>query len=175
MSKSLGNYVGISEPPQEMFGKLMSIPDDLMWDYYELATDRSESEIVQLKNDVASGKLHPMDAKMKLAEEIVSTFHGTDAGRKAADHFQRVFRDRKAPAEAPVHKVPRGPAKKLTTLLVELNVAPSKSEAERLIKQKGVEIDGSTVEDFRKEIDFARPGAFLLRAGKKKFVQIVVE
>src|SRR5262245_19497693 len=79
MSKSLGNYVGITEPPQDMFGKLMSIPDELMWDYYELATDRSAQEIAQLKSEVASGKLHPMDAKMKLGEEIVSTFDGADA------------------------------------------------------------------------------------------------
>src|SRR6516165_3275976 len=100
MSKSLGNYVGITEPPEEMFGKLMSIPDELMWNYYELATDRSEQEIARLRSAVASGQLHPMDAKMKLGKEIVATFHGPDAGRKAADHFQRVFRDRQAPAEA---------------------------------------------------------------------------
>src|SRR5262249_17824817 len=73
MSKSLGNYVGITESPQDMFGKLMSIPDELMWNYYELASDRSKQEIAQLKRDVAAGKLHPMDAKMKLGEEIVST------------------------------------------------------------------------------------------------------
>src|SRR5499427_154961 len=172
MSKSLGNYVGITEPPQEMFGKLMSIPDELMWNYYELATDRSESEIAQLKNEVGSGKLHPMDAKMKLGEEIVSIFHGGDAGRKAAGNFQRVFRDRQPPSEAPVHKIQRGPGKKLTALMVELDLAPSKSEAERLIKQGGVEIDGQRVEDFRKEVDLTRPTEFLLRAGKKKFLRI---
>jgi len=175
MSKSLGNYVGITEPPEEMFGKLMSIPDELMWNYYELATDRSEQEIARLRSEVASGQLHPMDAKMKLGKEIVATFHGPDAGRKAADHFQRVFRDRQAPAEAAVKKISRGPAKKLTALLVELGLAPSKSEAERLIKQGGVEIDGQRVEDFRKEVDLTRPKEFLLRAGKKKFLRIVVE
>ena len=175
MSKSLGNYVGITEPPQEMFGKLMSIPDDLMWNYYDLATDRTESEIAQLKKEVASGKLHPMDAKMKLGEEIVSTFHGAEAGRKAADNFQRVFRDRQAPAEAPTHKIARGPAKKLTALLVELGLASSKSDAERLIKQGGVEIDEQRVDDFRKDIDLTQPGEFLLRAGKKKFLRIIVE
>ena len=175
MSKSLGNYIGITEPPQEMFGKLMSIPDELMWNYYELVTDRTEKEIAELKSEVASGKLHPMDAKMKLGEEVVTTFHGAEAGRKAADNFQRVFRDRQAPAEAPVHKLPNGPARRLTALLVELNLAPSKSEAERLIKQKGVEIDGATVDDFRKEIDLSHPGEFLLRAGKKNFLRIVVE
>jgi len=116
-----------------------------------------------------------MDAKMKLGAEIVSTFHGAEAGRKAADRFQRVFRDRQAPVEAPVRKIPRGPSKKLTALLVELSLAPSKAEAERLIKQGGVEIDGQRVNDFRKDVDLTGPADFLLRAGKKKFLRIVVE
>jgi tyrosyl-tRNA synthetase len=107
MSKSLGNYVGITEAPQEMFGKLMSIPDELMWSYYELVTDRAEDEIAALKKQVQNGKVHPMDIKMRLAEEVVSGFQGTDAGRKAAEHFQRVFRDREAPQEAPVKKISR--------------------------------------------------------------------
>lgn len=175
MSKSLGNYVGITEAPAEIFGKMMSIPDDLMWSYYELVTDRTPEEIAALKAEVSSGKLHPMDAKMRLGQEVVSGFHGTDAGTKAAANFQRVFRDREAPTEVPVQKIPRGPAKKLITLLVELGLAPSKSEAERLIKQKGIEINESPVEDFRKELDLSRAGEFLIRAGKKKFVRLVVE
>ena len=175
MSKSLGNYVAITEAPEEMFGKLMSIPDEVMWSYYELVTDRAPQEIAVLKEQVNSGALHPMNAKMRLAEEVVSGFHGVEAGRKAAENFQRVFRDRQAPTEAPVQKIPVGPAKKLTALLTELKLAPSKSEAERLIKQRGVEIDGVCVEDPRREMDFTKPGAFLLRAGKKKFVRIVVE
>jgi tyrosyl-tRNA synthetase len=175
MSKSLGNYVGITEAPQEIFGKLMSIADDLMWSYYELVTDRAPEEIAALKKEVSSGQLHPMDAKMKLATEVVSGFHGVDAGKKAADNFQRVFRDRAAPTEVPVQKLPRGPAKKLTALLVELELATSKSEAERLIKQKGIEINETLVDDFRREIDLSVPSEFLLRAGKKKFLRIVVE
>jgi tyrosyl-tRNA synthetase len=174
MSKSLGNYVGITEAPGEMFGKLMSIPDELMWPYYELVTDRTPQEIEALKKEVFSGKLHPMDAKMRLAEEVVSDFQGTDAGRKAADNFQRVFRDRQAPEEAPVQNLQRDGSKKLTAFLVELNLAPSKSEAERLIKQRGVEINGVCVEDPRKEVDLSQPGEFLLRAGKKKFVRVVI-
>jgi tyrosyl-tRNA synthetase len=175
MSKSLGNYVGITEAPGEMFGKIMSIPDELMWSYYELVTDRTPQQIAEWKKEVQDGKLHPMDAKMRLAEEVVNGFQGSEAGRRAAENFQRVFRDRQAPEEAPVQKVARGAAKKLTTLLVELKMAPSKSEAERLIKQRGVEIDEVCVEDPRKEIDLSRPGGFLLRAGKKKFVRVVVE
>jgi len=175
MSKSLGNYVGITEAPAEIFGKMMSIPDDLMWSYYELVTDRTPEEVAALKADVSSGKLHPMDAKMRLGQEVVSDFHGADAGKKAAENFQRVFRDREAPVEVPVQKIPRGPAKKLIALLVELQLAPSKSEAERLIKQKGVEINETPVEDFRKELDLSKPAEFLIRAGKKKFLRLVVE
>ena len=175
MSKSLGNYVGITEPPAEMFGKMMSIPDELMWSYYELVTDRTPLEIAELKKEVEEGKLHPMDAKMRLAEEVVGGFQGAEAGRKAAENFQRVFRERRAPEEAPVEKLPVGPPKKLTALLVELKLVASKSEAERLIKQRGVEINEACVEDARKEIDLSEPREFLLRAGKKKFVRVVVE
>jgi len=175
MSKSLGNYVGITEPPSEMFGKLMSIPDELMWSYYELLTDRTPKDIAALQKEVSGGELHPMDAKMRLAEEIISDFHEKDAARKAAENFQRVFRDRQAPAESPTVKLPKGPAKKLTALLVDLKLAPSKAEAERLIKQKAVEIDGATIEDSRKDLDLSKPVNLLLRAGKKKFVRIIVE
>jgi tyrosyl-tRNA synthetase len=175
MSKSLGNYVGITEPPNEMFGKMMSIPDELMWSYYELLTDRAPKEIVTLQKEVSAGKLHPMDAKMRLAEEVISDFQGKEAARKAAEHFQRVFRDRQAPEEAPTVRLARGQAQKLTALLVDLKLAPSKAEAERLIKQKAVEIDGVTIDDPRKDIDLSKPADFLLRAGKKKFVSVVVE
>ena len=175
MSKSLGNYVGITEAPGDMFGKMMSIPDELMWSYYELVTDRTPQEIADLKRQVESGTLHPMDAKMKLAEEVVGGFHGAEAARKAAENFQRVFRDRRAPDEAPIQKVAVGPAQKLVALLVAWKLAPSKSEAERLIKQRGVEIDEVCVEDPRKEIDLSHPSQFLLRAGKKKFLKVIVE
>jgi tyrosyl-tRNA synthetase len=174
MSKSLGNYIGITEAPNEIFGKIMSIPDDLMWSYYELVTDRTPAEIEVLQKQVSAGALHPMDAKMQLAREVIAGFQGEDAGRKAAENFQRIFRDRQAPEEAPVKKVPLGPPKKLTALLVELQLVPSKSEAIRLIEQGGVEIDGARVDDARKEIDMSKPREFLLRAGKKKFVRVVV-
>jgi tyrosyl-tRNA synthetase len=175
MSKSLGNYVGITESPTDIFGKLMSIPDELMWTYYDLVTDRTPEEIAALKKEVSSGAAHPMDVKMRLAQEVIAGFHGEEAARKAADNFQRVFRDRQAPAEAEVQRLPRGPAKKLVTLLAELKLAPSKSEAGRLIEQGGVEIDGVRVEDPRKDIDLTKPMEFLLRAGKKKFLRIIVD
>lgn len=174
MSKSLGNYIGITESPTEMFGKLMSIPDELIEPYYELLTDRSPQEIVNLKIAVAGGALHPMDAKMQLAQEIVAGFYGRAAGEKAAAEFQRVFRDRQAPEEAPVKNIRTGPPVTLKVFLHDLQVAASVGEAERLIKQGGVEIDGARVSDPRKEIDLRKPGEFLLRAGKKKFLKIVV-
>jgi tyrosyl-tRNA synthetase len=199
MSKSLGNYIGITEPPQEMFGKLMSIPDDLMWNYYELATDRTEKEIADLRNEVASGKLHPMDAKMKLGEEVVSTFHGAEAGRKAAENFQRVFRDRQAPTEMkeiPLKRVPGGVMTERRTsasvvepktiplsagfikwskLLADLQEVGSTSEAERIIKQNGFEVNGQSVGDPAAKINVDEPATYEVRVGKKKFLRIIVE
>jgi tyrosyl-tRNA synthetase len=175
MSKSLGNYVGITESPTQMFGKLMSISDELMWPYYDLLTDFAPPVIVRLKEEVRTGVLHPMDAKMQLAHYIIAGFHGEDAARKASDEFRRVFRERQAPDEAPVRKLPRGEPKRLATLLVELALAPSRSEAERLMKQGGVEINGERAADVKKELDLSKSGEFLLRAGKKKFVRLVVE
>jgi len=175
MSKSLGNYVGITEAPGAIFGKLMSISDVLMWSYFELLSDHPAQELAALHARVDSGALHPMDAKMGLAQEIVADFHGVDAAKNAAEEFRRVFRDRQAPAEAPVHKIRTGPPQRLAMLLVQLKLSASRSEAERLIKQGGVEVDGVRVSDIKKDVDVSKPGEFLLRAGKKKFLRVVVE
>ncbi len=175
MSKSLGNYVGITEKPGDMFGKLMSISDAQMWSYFELLTERPEAQLAELRERVSAGATHPMDVKMSLAQEIIADFHGAEAAKKAAEEFQRVFRDRQAPEEAPVCKVPRGPAKRLSVLLVELGLSDSRSDADRLIKQGGVEVDGTRASDVKKEIDLATPREFLVRAGKKKFLRVVVE
>jgi tyrosyl-tRNA synthetase len=175
MSKSLGNYVGITEPPTEMFGKMMSIPDELMWQYYELITDRTPAEIAALRSEVSAGKLHPMDAKMRLATEVIATFYGQDPANKAAENFQRVFRDRQAPTEIPVVKVKQGEAKQLNALLVELKLIDSKSEADRVIKQKGVEIDGVCFDNPRHPMPADKPGEFTLKVGKKKFLKVVIE
>ena len=175
MSKSLGNYVGITEPPSEMFGKLMSISDEMMWPYFDLVTDHTPQDVEALQADVKSGKQHPMDIKMSLAQEIIAGFHGPAAAEKAAAEFQRIFRDREAPEEAPVRKLPRGESKRLTQLLVEVGMAASRSEADRLVKHGGVELGGERVSDVKKEVDLTKPREFLLRAGKKKFLRIVVE
>jgi tyrosyl-tRNA synthetase len=174
MSKSLGNYVGITETPDQIFGKMMSIPDELMWSYYELVTDRTPEEIAKLKSDVSSGSKHPMDVKMLLAQEVVTGFHGEPAARKASEMFQRVFRDRQAPEEAPVKNLPAGAPEMIKLLLTALGLATSVSEAERLVKQGAVEIDGQRIDDPRKEVDLRKGRNFLLRAGKKKFVRVVV-
>ena len=175
MSKSLGNYVGITEPPGEMFGKLMSISDELMWSYFELLTEHPLQEIAEFREKVKSGAAHPMSVKTLLAKEIVQSFLGFEAAQKAAEEFRRVFSERQAPEEAPVRKVPPGAPKRLVALLVELGLAPSRSEAERLVKQGGVEIDGARVADVKKEVDLSKSSRFLLRAGKKKFLRVVVE
>src|SRR3984893_1625849 len=118
MSKSLGNYVGITETPDQIFGKMMSIPDELMWSYYELVTDRTPEEIAKLKSAVSSATTHPMDVKMLLAHEVVSGFHGEAAARKASEMFQRVFRDRQAPDEAPVKTLAPGAPQMIKVLLM---------------------------------------------------------
>jgi len=177
MSKSLGNYVGITEPPKDMFGKLMSISDDLMWSYYELLTDFAEPVIVRLKEEVRTGVLHPMDAKMQLAHTIIANFHGEAAARSAKDEFQRVFRDRQAPEDVPKYSVPKRTwPYRLAWLLAESKLVDSRAEAQRLIMQGGVEIDGQRVDDVKHEVDLSKPGSsFLLRAGKKKFLRVIVE
>src|SRR5579859_4552223 len=193
MSKSLGNYIGITEPPADMFGKIMSIPDDLMWTYYELTTDRTPQQIAALKQEVSSGALHPMDAKMRLAEEIVSGFHGPDPARKAAENFQRVFRDRQSPAEMKEIRFTHAPGVlrvlspavwdsksfvlpvKWSTLLAQLEEVSSVSEMERIIKQKGFEVNGQTVTDPAIRLDSDAPASYEIRLGKKKFLRLIVE
>ncbi|OLB39771.1 MAG: tyrosine--tRNA ligase [Acidobacteria bacterium 13_2_20CM_57_17] len=188
MSKSLGNYVGITEPPSEMFGKMMSIPDELMWSYYELLTDRAPKEIAALKQEVAAGKLHPMDAKMRLAEEVISGFHGQAAARRAAENFQRVFRDRQAPTEMKEIQLTRGEGflkhpdgiistltPKWSQLLAYLRQMESVAEAARLIEQGGFEIDGQIVKDPAAKLDATGPASHDVRLGKKKFLRISVE
>jgi tyrosyl-tRNA synthetase len=172
MSKSLGNYVGITEPAGEMFGKIMSVSDDLMWSYYDLLTDFSSPAIVRLREDVRSGSLHPMDAKMQLAHSIVRDFHGEDAATKAKEQFQRVFRDRSAPSEVPEIKLPAG-ARALFALLTEAGLAGSRSEAERLIKQGAVELDGQVEKDVKHAVSLNPGSAVSLRVGKRKFLRVL--
>ena len=200
MSKSLDNYIGITEPPADMFGKIMSIPDELMWTYYELVTDRSPEQIAALKQEVSSGALHPMDAKMRLGEEVVEDFHGAEAARKAAENFQRVFRDRQAPEQMEEFKatrlgdrfvsfLKRGNVAELSSpceispigkerwskVLALMGQVASTAEAERLIKQKGLEVNGQIMSDPAARLDFNEKAAYTVRVGKKKFLRLIVE
>jgi tyrosyl-tRNA synthetase len=176
MSKSLGNYVGITEPPDEMFGKLMSIPDSLMWSYLELLTDRTASVIADLRKNVQAGTTHPKQVKVSLASEMVRDFYGEAAALKAAENFQRVFSDRQTPADIPESYIGSEPGKmRLSRALVRLGATDSRAEAERLIKQGAVEVDGVVVSDPTFEFDLGVPRKYLLKVGKKKHYYFIVQ
>ncbi len=175
MSKSLGNYIGILEPPEEQFGKVMRISDELMWRYYRLVTRIPEEEIEEMEKAVKEGKLHPMEAKKKLAETIVKTFHGEEAAKKAREHFERVFSKRELPEEIPEPEVtvPENPVW-LPRLLKEAGLVNSTSEGRRQIKGGGVRINGEKVLDENTKIDVLS-GEVILQVGKRRFARIKPE
>ena len=142
MSKSLGNYVGVTEPPDEMFGKVMSISDELMWRYYLLLTDLSESDITALKERVASGAEHPKQAKGTLAQKIVTDFHGAAAAAEAADHFDKRARGEATGTEPVLEWTLAAESKPMRQVLVELKLATSGSDADRKLDQGAVTVDG---------------------------------
>jgi tyrosyl-tRNA synthetase len=141
MSKSLGNYIGINEPPSEIFGKVMSISDDLMWRYHELLTDLSLQEIDALRNSARGGKRNPRDIKAELAKRIIADFHSQQDAIRAEEEFNRIFRNKQAPTEIEERTVPAGNWN-LPRLLVETGLANSVGEARRLIEQGGVYLEG---------------------------------
>jgi tyrosyl-tRNA synthetase len=138
MSKSLGNYVGINEAPAEMFGKLMSISDDLMWRYYLLLTDMTAPQIGELLGQVTSGNLHPLEVKKSLARRIITDFHDAEAAAQAQRDFEAQFRDKGLPSVVEQFAFPLGSKRKLFRLLVDLELFPSNSEAQRKIKEGAV-------------------------------------
>jgi tyrosyl-tRNA synthetase len=155
-----------------MFGKLMSISDELMWSYYELLTDFGSPVVVRLREEVSMGVLHPMDAKMQMAHTIVAGFHGEESAKEAADEFRLVYRDRKAPTDMPEMKLAWG-KRLLYSVMTETGLASSRSEAERLIKAGAVEVNGEIEKDVKRTI-VLNPGEMLpLRVGKKKFLRVV--
>ncbi len=168
MSKSLGNYVGIMEPPFEMYGKIMSIPDQIMWKYYILLTDIPEKDIMKMKEQVEKGEFHPKEAKKRLARYIVTQFHSEEAALKAEEEFERVFRKKEAPTDAPVIEVSAGKIW-LPGFLRDHKLVKSGSEARRLISQKALDLNQSPVTQEEIELE---PGEYILRIGKKKFVKI---
>ena len=171
MSKSLGNTIGITEPPGEIFGKLMSISDELMWRYLELLSFRSAEEISAKKRSVKQGG-NPRDVKFEFAREIVERFHGRNAAERAAEEFNTRFRDRETPADIPevTVRAAGGAAMALTQVLKQAQLAASASEAARLIQQGGVKLDGGKVSD--KALTLAAGRTYLIQVGKRKFARV---
>lgn len=170
MSKSLGNYIGIDEPPEEMFGKLMSISDELMWRYYELLSSRDLREIEVMRERVREGA-NPRDFKFELARELVARFHSLTAAEQAQQAFVARFQRHEPPAEIPEKElVSAGASASICWVLREAGLAKSASEAMRLIKQGGVRMDGVRLEDPALEVPAGKPHVF--QVGKRKFLRV---
>ncbi|HQC79811.1 MAG TPA: tyrosine--tRNA ligase [Accumulibacter sp.] len=170
MSKSLGNYVGVNEPPGEMFGKLMSISDDLMWRYYDLLSFRDSQVIDGFKNDVAGGR-NPRDIKVLLAQEIVERFHGAVAGSHALADFEARFRHGAVPDDIlDIYLDGADQSLNIALVLKRVGLTASTSEAWRMIEQGGVKIDGTKITD--KNMTLASCGTFVIQVGKRKFARL---
>ena len=173
MSKSLGNYIGINEPPSEIFGKVMSISDELMWRYYELLTDMSMREIEGMRSAAKSGELNPRDAKAQLAQRIIADFHSSESARAAREEFDRIFVRKELPDEVEERTVAFANWD-LKQLLVELKLASSKAEARRLIEQGGVYLDGVRCDpksNYELSLAPGKPGHDI-KVGKRRFVRV---
>ena len=174
MSKSLGNYIGIDEHPNEIYGKVMSISDDIMIIYYELLTDITKDELEELKANLHNGKVNPRDAKMELAKNIVNQFYSVDDAIRAETTFQNVFQRGNIPDNIPEFKIAKDELKEghiwIVKLLSILNLSNSNSEARRLISQNAVKIDGETIKDF--DIDINIREDMVVQVGKRRFAKI---
>jgi tyrosyl-tRNA synthetase len=168
MSKSTGNTIGISEPPEAQYGKVMSIPDDAMRNFADLVTRWTPAQIEALFAELAEGRLHPRDAKMRLAREIVSIFHGDEAAAAAEAHFRQVFQQRELPAEIPIWQL--AAPTPLVELIVATGLAGTKSEARRLIAQGGVYLDDAPVTAIEAVVEVSEQ---VLRVGRRRFVRIM--
>jgi tyrosyl-tRNA synthetase len=174
MSKSLGNYVGIAEPAGEMFGKLMSISDDLMPQYYRLLLDYGEEQVAEMRAEIASGALHPRAAKARLAEGVTAQYCDTGAAREARAEFDRIFSERQAPSEMPEVQVTAqdlvGGGLRIVDLVMRAGFAPSNSEARRLAKQGAVRLGEETIQDENAQVT-PRDGD-VLQVGKRRFARV---
>jgi len=173
MSKSLGNYIGISEPPDEIFGKVMSISDDLMLRYYELLSDMPLAELEQLKAGLKDHSVHPMATKKALGREIVSRFHGAGAGEAAEENFVRRFKENEIPDEMPQvsYSLADG-AVLLARIMTEAGLTKSNGEGRRSIDQGGVKLNGEKVSDTNLELN--APGEYIVQIGKRRFARVLV-
>jgi tyrosyl-tRNA synthetase len=170
MSKSLGNYIGVDEPPNDIYGKVMSIPDNLIFDYLELVSDVPDKEINDFREQMKSQSVNPMIIKKRLAQDIVTQFHNAQAAKEADEHFARVFQRREAPEDVVPLRSSRANSNTLTAELTEAGLTKSRSEARRLLAQGAIEIDGKTVtEDI--EIAKVKKGS-IIKVGKRRFAQI---
>ncbi len=169
MSKSKNNYVGITETPDSMFGKIMSISDSLMWNYYELLSAKTLDEIETLKQAAAAGE-NPRNMKVALAQEIITRFHNAAAAEKALADFEARFRDGQIPEDMPEVTLPAGPLG-IVAVLREAGLAPSGSEATRNIQQGGVKVDGQKVEDKALQLS---AGTYVVQVGKRKFARVTI-
>jgi len=173
MSKSLGNYIGINEAPNEQFGKVMSISDDLMFRYYELLTEVPLDDLQKLRADIAANRRHPMDAKADLAVRIITDYHGAAAAELAREEFNRVFRKREMPEDIETKSISSGLPVRLAKLLASVNLAPSITEAQRLIESGAVHVNGERITDPKAEI--TAPGEYLFKVGKRRFLKLLVK
>jgi len=176
MSKSLGNYIGIDEDPQTIYGKTMSIPDTLILRYMELATAMPRETIAAIRAGMADGTIHPRDAKARLASVLVTQYHSAEAAEEAAYRFQETFGARLFPADAPVVTPPAeivepGGGVWIVRLMTLAGVAPSGSEARRLIRQGGVEVDGEVVRDEELRVILDRERR--VQVGKRRFFRVL--
>jgi tyrosyl-tRNA synthetase len=173
MSKSLGNYIGINELADDIFGKVMSISDELMLRYYELLSDMSLAEIDVLKCDLKDHSIHPMAAKKQLGREIVSRFHGAGAGEVAEENFVKRFKENEIPDEMPqVSFTQTEGVILLARAMTEAGLTKSNGEGRRAIDQGGVKLNGEKVSDTNLELTAA--GAYIVQIGKRRFARIVV-
>ena len=177
MSKSLGNYIGINEPPSEIFGKVMSISDDLMWRYYELLTDLTVDQINALRAAAANGERNPRDIKSDLAKVIIADFHSEEDAERAEEEFVKRFRNKETPDEVEERVLPASQPNgwDLTNLLVSVGLAESKAEARRLVQQGGVSIDGERQASVNSVILWKPGMTTLLKVGKRRFVRVRFE
>lgn len=168
MSKSLGNHIPLTTTPEDMYGKVMSLPDSAMAAYFRLVTRWTPDDIRRLEQQLASGELHPRDAKMRLASEIVEIYHGAQAARQAEEAFRRVFQERQTPEEVPVFRLRE--SMPLLEVLVRSGLTTSKGEARRLIHQRGVRLDGQPLENVEHVLEAGTRG--MLQVGKRRFLRL---
>jgi tyrosyl-tRNA synthetase len=171
MSKSLGNYIGVAEPPDQIYGKAMSIPDGLILQYFELVTDVSDGELEEFKNQLENNKINPMVLKKRLAREIVTQLYSKEAANEAEENFEKVFQKKGMPEEIPEYHLSSGIKVDIPWLLVESKLVSSRSEATRLIKQGAVETDGEKITGYTRSFK----NGSVVKVGKRRYIKIAID